>query len=168
MPDLPAALALLAKLAAAWMLFGLIRMDLTRRRLPNVLVGSYAALFLPWALGSGMGWSQFGVHGALALAVGALMAVLFALRKVGGGDVKLWAALMLWAGPSGALPTVLIATLTGGIIGLLGLGARAILRHNRRARGRALWLMLTADRGIPYGVGLALAGLVNLLATGVG
>ncbi len=167
MPSLSTAMAVLAMLAAAWMLAGLAWRDLTQRRLPNPMVGSYAAFFIPYALGTSMDGVQFVTHLGLALAVGALMAVLFALRKVGGGDVKLWAALMLWAGPKGALPALVIAVLIGGLLGVLGLVARAVLQRKRRPRGRALFAMLTASRGIPYGVGLAIAGLHNLLTVGL-
>lgn len=162
LPSLLTTLALLALLAAAWVLAGLAWQDLTRRRLPNPMVATYAALFLPYALGSGMGWAALGWHVALGLGVAVLMAFLFSLKIMGGGDVKLWGALMLWTGPQGAIIAVIIATLFGGVIGVLGLIAKAMLKRRRRPVGRPVLAALTASRGIPYGTGLALAGIHHI------
>ena len=86
----------------------------------------------------------------------------FALRWIGGGDVKLWSALMLWAGLPLGLQAVLIATLAGGILGMLSWLAQWQLRRSSRLPGRRLWRLLSADRGVPYGIGLAVAGVYVL------
>lgn len=162
LPSLLTTLALLALLAAAWVLAGLAWQDLTRRRLPNPMVGAYAALFVPYALGSEMDWATLGWHVGLGLGTVVLMAFLFSLKIMGGGDVKLWGALMLWTGPQGAIIAIVIATLTGGLLGVLGLIAKQILKRRRRPVGRPVLKTLSASRGIPYGTGLALAGIHHI------
>lgn len=157
----------LALLGAACILAMLAWRDLTLRRLPNQWVGAYAALFLPYAWASGMGWSQLGWHVGLGLAVAMVASLLFAFRVVGGGDVKLWGALMLWAGPQGAIAAVLIATVCGTLLGILGWLAKLVLQRRRKPRGAQVFRMLSAARGVPYGVGLAVAGLANLWVAGL-
>lgn len=152
----------LAMLSAVCILVMLAWRDLVSRRLPNHWVGAYAALFLPYAWASGMGWQQLGWHFGLALAVAVAASVLFAFRVMGGGDVKLWGALMLWVGPQGALAAVVIATLCGAFLGILGLLATLVLKCRRKPRGAQVFRMLSAARGVPYGAGLAMAGLANL------
>ena len=158
----PAFLAPPALLWAGGALLVLAWQDLSRRRLPNAWVGAYAALFLLYAWGSGMGWAQLGSHVLLSLVAVELMAGLFALRITGGGDVKLWGALLLWTGPQGAFTAIVIATLCGGLLGVLGIIARQVLKFRRKPLGAELFRMLTAARGIPYGVGLSLAGMQYL------
>ncbi|NYT61721.1 prepilin peptidase [Alcaligenaceae bacterium] len=162
---LPSVIAALAILGASWVLMALAWRDLTLRRLPNTWVGAYAALFFLYAWVSGMGWVQLGWHAAIGLAVTILMVGLFALRIVGGGDVKLWGALMLWAGPQGAVAAVVIATVCGTLLGILGWVSQQILKRNRKPVGAPVFKMLSAARGVPYGVGLALAGLQNVWVT---
>lgn len=94
-----------------------------------------------------------------------MMVVLFALRIMGGGDVKLWGALMLWAGPQGAVTAVLIATVCGTLLGILGWVSQQILKRSRKPAGAPVFRMLSAARGVPYGVGLAVAGLQNVWVT---
>lgn len=158
----PTILATPTLLGAASILVLLAYRDLSSRRLPNTWVGIYAALFLLYAWASGMGWQQLGGHAIVAAAAMALLVLLFILRAMGGGDVKLWAVLMLWAGPAGAIMAVFIATVSGALLGLLGWLIQHMLRARPHWKAIKAFRMLTAARGVPYGVGLALAGLHNL------
>jgi prepilin peptidase CpaA len=54
---------------------------------------------------------------AIAILVFAVGTGLFALRLLGGGDVKLLAAATLWAAPDYVLPFLLIVTLAGALLG---------------------------------------------------
>ncbi len=54
---------------------------------------------------------------AIALLVFAIGFGLFALRLLGGGDVKLLAAATLWAAPDYVLPFILIVTVAGALLG---------------------------------------------------
>lgn len=154
-------------LGAGSVLLLLAYRDLSQRRLPNTWVGVYAALFLLYAWASGMGWSLLGWHTVIGLLAVALLVLLFVLGVMGGGDVKLWGALMLWAGPQGAVTALVIATLCGSLLGALGWLAQRRLQHKRKPAGAAVFRMLSASRGVPYGVGLALAGLQNLYVLAV-
>jgi prepilin peptidase CpaA len=92
--------------------------DLTQRRIPNVLTfGSAAGAFGFFLAGeglSGLGWSVAGC------VVGLLMFLpFFALRGIGGGDVKLLAALGAWLGPGAAVWLALFAALAGGPLALI-------------------------------------------------
>jgi prepilin peptidase CpaA len=77
-----------------WILYALIR----------VLQGE-SPIFIVWSIGIA----------ALIFLVGF---GLFALRLLGGGDVKLLAAAALWAGLDYVLPFILIVTVTGALLGL--------------------------------------------------
>jgi prepilin peptidase CpaA len=156
-----------ALLGASGVLFILIHRDLAFRRLPNTWVGAYAALFVPYATACGMGWAQLNAHlmaGFIALLIAA---PLFAFRAIGGGDVKLWGAVMLWVGPQGAMMALVVAALCGAVLGVLGLVSHFVLHYRRRPPATSLFRMLTAARGVPYGVALAIAGLHSLWATGL-
>jgi prepilin peptidase CpaA len=73
--------------------------DWRTRRIPNALTFGAAAVALAFALATG------GVHGGLwsvaGFGLGLLIFLpLFVLRALGGGDVKLLAAIGAWLGPS--------------------------------------------------------------------
>lgn len=139
--------------------------DLMKRRLPNFLVGVFFFLFLLFVFGvQQFTWIQIGLHVLVALVTFVISAIFFALRWMGGGDVKLWTAVMLWAGPHLALPVVIITTLAGGILGILGWLAAWRLRRAPQTFGRSFLRLISSDRGVPYGVALALAGLFVIYA----
>jgi prepilin peptidase CpaA len=121
--------------------------DIRRRQIDNWLtLGIAAAAPLFWwasglSLWPGIAW-QFGV----ALASFVVLAGLFALRAMGGGDVKLLTALALWIPPLWFLKLLVVMALVGGVLTIL-LGAWHIARRRR-------------DRlAIPYGVAISSAGL---------
>jgi prepilin peptidase CpaA len=68
---------------------------------------------------------------------------------MGGGDVKLAAALALWFSPASTLKFLLLMSLAGGV---LTLGVIALHRLKRRE----------GKPEIPYGVAIAFGGLVIL------
>jgi len=94
--------------------------DLRERRIPNWLTAGVAALYPVYLL---LSPSPVAWPGALALAllVGLLGLALFARELIGGGDVKLIAALTLWAGLEHFAVFALVTTLTGGVLGLASL-----------------------------------------------
>src|SRR3546814_20668921 len=67
--------------------------------IPNRYSLAAVALFPSYAIAMG-GTVDWAVHLGFAGAAFGLGFVLFALRLCGGGDVKLFAAVALWAGPS--------------------------------------------------------------------
>ena len=120
--------------------------DLHHRRIGN---GLNAAI----ALGAPLFWWSCGLPpGAIAWQIGVALATLlvlgamFALRAIGGGDVKLLVALALWIKPAWFLNLVTIMALVGGVLTL----TFAAWHVARRQKDRM---------AIPYGVAIAVAGL---------
>jgi prepilin peptidase CpaA len=92
--------------------------DLRSRRIPNLLTFSTAAL------GIVAGGSTNGLDGILTGAAGwvvglAIFFVPFALRGLGGGDVKLLAALGAWLGPTDVIWVALYTGVAGGVLALV-------------------------------------------------
>ena len=126
-----------AQLAALAIAIGAAACDLRTRRIPNLLTFGAAAAGLAYHLISG-GVGAFG-HSAAGWLVGALVFVVpFALRGLGGGDVKLLAALGAWLGPIDVLWLTLYTGIAGGAMGVVVAFARGYLRH----AVENLWLLL--------------------------
>lgn len=141
---------------------GCAAMDVAFRRIPNLLVLAAAAAFAGLAVAAPPPGTALAVHlpaGGLAFAIGAAC---FARGWIGGGDVKLAAAALLWAGPALA-PLVLLATGAGGwLFALIGLAVRRLERSPSVCVPR--WLgVLSIARGVPYGVGLSAGGILAAL-----
>ena len=84
--------------------------DLRSLRIPNLLTGAFALAFPPTALMFGGGTVDWLSHIAAGAAVFLGAAILFALRLMGGGDVKLLAAVALWIGLGALLPFLVPAS----------------------------------------------------------
>ncbi len=145
MPNIDFQYVLLGALAIALVTAAVT--DIRRRQIDNWLnAGIVLAAPLYWwasglSLWPGVGW-QLGLAGLTLV----LTATLFAMRWMGGGDVKLLTALALWITPTWFLKLVLMMALLGGLLTLV-LGAWHVARRRR-------------DRlAIPYGVAIAAAGL---------
>ena len=92
--------------------------DLRTRRIPNVLTFGAALAGLLYQFVSG-GIDGLG-HAALGWLVGAVIFILpFALGGLGGGDVKLLAALGAWLGPGDVLWLSLYTGVAGGVMALV-------------------------------------------------
>ena len=145
MPDIEFRYLLLGALAIALLIAAFT--DMRRRQIDNWLNGAIAAgapLYW-WASGlplwPGVAW-QLGVA-AITLVI---LAGLFAMRAMGGGDVKLLTALALWIQPLWFMRLLIGMSLIGGVLTLV-LGAWHISRHRR-------------DKlAIPYGVAISSAAL---------
>lgn len=120
--------------------------DLRRRQIDNGLNAAIAlaAPLFWWA--AGLGWTAIGLQLAVAAGCFAVLCGLFALRAMGGGDVKLLTALALWIRPTWFVQLVMIMALLGGVLTV----AAAAWHMARRNRGRV---------AVPYGVAIATAGL---------
>ena len=94
-------------------------------------------------------WPGMAIQLAAWGIVFALLAGAFYAGMMGGGDVKLAAALALWFSPSGTIKFLVLMSLAGGV---LTLGILAWHRAQRR-EGRP---------EIPYGVAIAFGGLAIL------
>ena len=121
--------------------------DLRHRRIANWLnlaIAAGAPLHW-WASGYTL-WPYVPLQIAIALGAFAVFAGLFAMRMMGGGDVKLLTALALWIAPMPFLKLLVIMALAGGVLTIV-MGAWHLMRRQR-------------DRiAIPYGVAIAFGGL---------
>lgn len=121
--------------------------DWRSRRIANWLNAAIAlgAPLFWWASGMTL-WPEVAAQIGVAVAAFAVLAVLFALKWMGGGDVKLLTALALWIEPMWFLKLLIMMALLGGVLTLV-MGAWHIARRQR-------------DRlAIPYGLAIAAAGL---------
>jgi len=145
MLDDPFKYGLLAALAIALLVAAVT--DLRHRTISNWLSGgiALAAPLFWWASGLPL-WPDIAWQLGIALAAFAVLAGLFALGQMGGGDVKLLTALALWIAPLPFLNLLIIMALLGGIL-TIGLGAWHLMRRQRE------------KLAIPYGVAIATAGL---------
>src|SRR3546814_4754528 len=101
--DLSAATAQFTSLPFAGILVAAAASDWRSLTIPNRYSLAAVALFPSYAIAMG-GTVDWAVHLGFAGAAFGLGFVLFALRLCGGGDVKLFAAVALWAGPSLIVP----------------------------------------------------------------
>jgi prepilin peptidase CpaA len=121
--------------------------DLRTRTIPNWLNGAVALLAIGWWWANGWSlWPDVALQIGIALVVFLIFAGLFALGAMGGGDVKLIAALALWL-PLVPLARMLMAMALLG--GALTLGM--LIRHR--------WVRAEGRPEIPYGVAIAAASL---------
>ena len=106
-------------------------------------------------------------HMLVAVAVFALGTLFFVRGWFGGGDVKLFAAVSLWAGPAQVLPLAVVMSLVGAVLSLLIIALRAWLRkdHARAARLPFAAFAIWAEKGVcPYGVAIGAATMLTLPA----
>jgi prepilin peptidase CpaA len=142
------ALPALLAAAAGW--------DLASFTIPNFLQGALLSVFAAFAIAAGLSLPEIGFH-LLAGLIGLVIGFgLFAAGYIGGGDAKLFAAMLLWLGFSDIVPYALYVSLFGGALTLSLLFLRNLPLPALLARQR--WLLRLHDEksGIPYGVALSL------------
>lgn len=97
---------------------------------------------------------------AAALTVGTM---LFSAGKLGGGDVKLFAATVFWFDLQGALWLLLSVAIAGGLLAVLILTLRSV-GWSEAMQQRAV--ILRRKGGIPYGVAIAAGALLTASLAG--
>ena len=120
--------------------------DLRARIIPNWLNAAIALLAIPFWWLSGLPlWPEVVAQIAIAAGVFAVFAIAFRIGAMGGGDVKMVAALALWLPPLAVLKLLVIMSLAGGVLTLA-----MLIRHRLAKAGGRL--------EIPYGVAIAFGG----------
>jgi prepilin peptidase CpaA len=129
-----------ALLCAAWT-------DLRSRTIPNLLTAGLALAAPLWWWANGLSlWPDVAGQILFAALIFAVFTGAFAIRAMGGGDVKLIGALALWLPWEPALRMLFLMSLLGGVLTL------AMLIHARsRKDGAAI--------EVPYGLAISCAGL---------
>jgi prepilin peptidase CpaA len=139
--------------------------DLFSMTVPNWISLLLIAGFAVLAPLVGLGWSDIGLHVALAAAALLVTFAMFSFGWIGGGDAKLFAATSLWLGPGAILTYTVYAALIGGALTLLILFLRSVpLPAMLNSQG---WLVRlhSPKEGVPYGIALAAAALLVYPAT---
>lgn len=133
--------------------------DVHRREIANGTNAAIALLapFWWWANHLAL-WPDVAAQVAVAAVVFALFVGAFAAGWMGGGDVKMIGALALWLPLGGLMGMLMVMSVAGGAV-TLAMMAEARLR---RAGGPPEPLAVE----VPYGVAIAIAGLLALPRTG--
>src|SRR3954454_3219739 len=113
----------------------------------NLTVALLAPVY--WASVALSPWPGIAVQVAAAVTVFILLAGAFSAGMMGGGDVKLAAALALWFSPFTTIHFLVLTSLAGGVLTLVVLA----VHRARKREGRP---------EIPYGVAIAFGGLAIL------
>ena len=121
--------------------------DLRSRTISNGLNATIALFAIPFWIVSGMAfWPDMPMQLGAAFAVFAVFAGLFALGAMGGGDVKMIGAVMLWIPLYLYFPMLTIMAIGGGI-----LSAVMLIQSKIRPTDKAI--------EVPYGLAIAVGGL---------
>ena len=121
--------------------------DLRKREIPHWIVIP-VALLAPvfwWSTGLGV-WPDMAIQLGVATIVFGLFAGAFALGWMGGGDVKLLTALVLWLPPAAVLVLIVVMSFAGGVLTLATVASHRIRK-------------LSGQVEVPYGVAIAFAGI---------
>jgi len=113
----------------------------------NLTVALLAPLF--WWSAAVPLWPDVVTQVAVAVGVFMLLAGAFYAGMMGGGDVKLAAALALWFSPSSTIKFLVLMSIAGGLLTLLIVGWHRVKKREGRPE-------------IPYGVAIAFGGLAIL------
>lgn len=141
--------------------------DLRNRRIPNALCLAVGVLGLVRIAFAGDAVAALYTIAAAAVVFTASL-MLFWRGAVGGGDVKLVAAMALLIGYREVVGFLVLMSICGGVLALgtllreLSVGARRAARRSRSASAPA-GAMPAATPTVPYGVAIAAAGVATLI-----
>jgi len=136
--------------------------DLLTYRIPNWISLALVCLFVIAALVAGLDWMVIAIHVGMALALLTVGMGLFALKLLGGGDAKIFAAIGLWLGFAALPPYLVWVTLSGGLL------AASVLLFRKLSMSKSFsapaWLarLHNKEEGIPYGIAIAAGALLAL------
>lgn len=107
-------------------------------------------------------WAGSLITAASVLGIGF---ILFTLKLFGAGDIKMIAALSLWAGPALLTEFLFVTVMTGGILVIL-IVSREGIRQAFEGTGfaRGIMFAIRSKTQIPYGVAVAFGGLSILVS----
>ncbi len=149
--------------------------DVAARIIPDGIAIGIAVLEAYCARRGGWLAQRRCVDRCTALLVLKVLMILHARRMMGGGDVKLAAAMVLGLPLDWVYRFFIVTALAGGIIALLHLVLRAAVRTAPRPppRGASLlrraltaeWWRIARRGSLPYGVAIACGGIWTILAS---
>jgi prepilin peptidase CpaA len=124
--------------------------DARTREIANWKNATVALLAPVWWYANGLDvWPDMALQLGVALAVFAVLLLVFHFGLMGGGDVKLIVALALWLPFPAFLSMLMVMSIAGGVVTLAMIIDRAIKKTRDQLE-------------VPYGVAIAFAGLLAL------
>jgi prepilin peptidase CpaA len=141
--------------------------DLFTMTISNFVSLALVALFFVLAVALGVPAKEMGFHAAAGGLMLIVTFIMFSRGWIGGGDAKLAAATALWVGFDHLFDYSLYAAVLGGLLTVIILLVRRyplptiLIRQN--------WIARLHDQGsgVPYGIALAVAGLLLYPQTGI-
>ena len=143
--------------------------DLRSFLIPNRVCLAIAALYPIYWLAGHLGgmpvdWSGGVLAAALIFAAGF---VLFSMGVIGGGDVKLFSAIALWAGLNWLVALSIVVGVAGGLLSLVIIGAKSVtlmrlpmdVRVVTYPNGAVSMVRAVLKMPAPYGAAIAFGGL---------
>jgi prepilin peptidase CpaA len=138
---------MIATMGFAALLFTASCFDVLKLRIPNLIPLALIALFALHLLVGGT--FQAPLDHLLAMGLTLLILLpLFAFNMLGGGDVKLLAAVALWLGMGKLAALLILVGIVGGIFALFWLAMRWLVRT--KLRDRNLPPSLQAHAPLPF------------------
>jgi len=146
--------------------------DVRSARIPNRL--TYSALVVALVLrGASLGLPGLKSGAIGVLIAGGLFLLLFVLGAMGGGDMKLMAAVGAWVGSNEVMTLILAAALAGGVLAIGRMIVRNMLREALRNTICLMYYRLTSglqphpelnvqspgSQRVPFGVAIAVGAL---------
>jgi len=146
--------------------------DIRSARIPNRL--TYTALLAALPLRTallGLAGLKSGIIGMLV--AGGLFLLLYTLGAMGGGDMKLMAAVGAWVGSTQVMTLILAAALAGGVLAIGRIIFRNMVGQTLRNTMQLIYYRLTSglqphpelnvkssgSQRVPYGVAIAVGAL---------
>jgi prepilin peptidase CpaA len=148
---------MIATVGFAALLFAASCFDVLQLRIPNMIPVGLVALFaLQLLVGD---TSQAPLDHVLAMGLALLILLpLFALNMLGGGDVKLLAAVALWLGMNKLAALLILVGIVGGIFALFWLAMRWLVRTGLRDRN--LPRSLQAHAPLPFALPIMIVAVL--------
>ncbi len=146
--------------------------DVRSARIPNRL--TYTALLAALPLRTALLGLSGLKSGAIGMLVaGGLFSLLYMLGAMGGGDMKLMAAVGAWVGSKQVITLILAAALAGGVLAIGRIIFRNMVGQTLRNTMRLIYYRLTSglqphpelnvqssgSQRVPYGVAIAVGAL---------
>jgi len=142
--------------------------DLIKFKIPNIMVLAILLIYpvLLFIAPTMPDW-QSALLVALASFAGGF--VIFALKLMGGGDVKLFAVLTLYIGKSGFLDFLVGVGIYGGILTLFLLAIRPVSSYlvSKNRDTITIPRVLKIGEPVPYGIAIGLSFLHTLWVVGI-
>ena len=136
--------------------------DVRSLTIPNSIPALIVGLFIPYASAANLGAGDVLAAVAIALAILTVGFGLFAAGLAGGGDVKLLAAVGLWAGSADIAVLLLVTAFAGAALAL----CLVVAPVNRAVRALRVGTGAAAapSNAMPYGVAITAGAVAVVLS----